>query len=334
MSVTRRRFLESASAFGALSLLRYARMAAAEPPPEVTKLRLVPAPVLCTVPMRLAEEMLRLEGFTQIEYSKFDPSDLGPDQVASGRADFTQWDVAQLLPKLDSGHPIRVLAGLHAGCQELIANDKIHSVKDLSGKRIGISTPNNGDHIFISSILAYVGINPKKDVIWKSDPATWNPRKAFENDKIDAFMAFAPEQYELRSKKIGHVILNLLEDKPWSQHFCCVVAGNRDFIKANPIATKRVLRAMLMASDLCVSDPERVARYEAAKGIEKRYDVALRVIKELPYRRWREGNIEDTLRFHALRLHDVGIVKNTPNALVAEGVDLRFLKELRKELKA
>ena len=35
----------------------------------------------------------------------------------------------------------------------------------------------------------------------------------------------------------------------WSQYFCCVLAGNRDFITRNPVATKRILRAMLKATD-------------------------------------------------------------------------------------
>jgi NitT/TauT family transport system substrate-binding protein len=332
MSYTRRQFLENASALGAASLLGFARPALAEPPPEVTKLRLAPAPVLCTISMRFAEELLRLEGFKQIEYVPDTDDDLGPDLVASGHADFAQTDVAQLLPMMDAGKSIQVLAGLHAGCQALIANDKVLSIGDLKGKRIGISAMHNGDHIFISSILAYVGISPSKDVTWVVDPVY--SREAFIKGKVDAIMAFAPEQHDLHSQKIGHVILDLLKDKPWSQHFCCIVAGNRDFVRANPVATKRVLRAILKASDLCVSDPERVARYETEKGFEKRYDVALAVIKELPYGRWREANPEDTLRFHALRLYDVGMVKTSPNKLIAQGTDWRFLNELKKELKA
>jgi NitT/TauT family transport system substrate-binding protein len=51
------------------------------------------------------------------------------------------------------------------------------------------------------------------------------------------------------------------------------------------------------------------------------------------YTRWRQTNPEDTLRFHALRLHEVGMVKTTPHKLVAQGTDWRFLTELKRELK-
>jgi NitT/TauT family transport system substrate-binding protein len=40
------------------------------------------------------------------------------------------------------------------------------------------------------------------------------------------------------------------------------------------------------------------------------------------------------MRFYALRLHEVGMIKSTPNELIAEGTDWRFLNELKRELKA
>ena len=57
-------------------------------------------------------------------------------------------------------------------------------------------------------------------------------------------------------------------------------------------------------------------------------------LTEVPYGKWREYNPEDTLRFYALRLHEAGMIKSTPNAILAEGTDWRFLNELKRELKA
>jgi NitT/TauT family transport system substrate-binding protein len=113
-----------------------------------------------------------------------------------------------------------------------------------------------------------------------------------------------------------------------------MAAMPREFIERNPVATKRTLRALLKAADLCANEPDRAARYLVAKGYEPRYEIALAVLKTLPYNRWRESNPEDTLRFHALRLHEVGMIKNTPQKLIAQGTDWRFLNELKKELKA
>ena len=71
---------------------------------------------------------------------------------------------------------------------------------------------------------------------------------------------FPPEPQELRARKIGHVILNTATDRPWSQYFCCMLFGNRDFVREHPVATKRVLRAILKAADLCAAEPERAAQ--------------------------------------------------------------------------
>ena len=70
------------------------------------------------------------------------------------------------------------------------------------------------------------------------------------------------------------------------------------------------------------------------KGLESRYDVAVEVLRALPYGRWREADPEDTLRFHALRLYEVGMIKNNPQKLIARGTDWRFLNDLKRELKA
>jgi len=147
-------------------------------------------------------------------------------------------------------------------------------------------------------------------------------------------MGFAPEPQQLRAKKIGHVIINTTQDRPWSQYFCCMVTANREFVQKYPVATKRALRAFLKAADICANEPERAAKFVVAKGYEASYDIALEVLKELPYRRWRESSPEDTLRFHALRLHEVGMIKLSPQKIIAQGTDWRFLNELKKELKA
>ena len=337
LALSRRTFLVNTAALGAASLLATSRSHAAEPPPETARIRLATAPVICTAPARLAEELLGVEGFTDIQY--VNATEPGPAAITAGRADLTQWGLFGTIPALDAADPVVLLAGVHAGCQELFADERIRQVRDLKGKRIAVSALGNEDHISISCILAYVGIDPRTDVTWipggiretvtRESPAM----QLFIAGKTDAFMAFEPEPQDLRRRRIGHPIVSMVEDKPWSQYFCCTVAANRDFVRVNPVATKRALRAILKAADLCANEPERAARYIVEKGYEQRYEVALATVKTLPYRRWRDANPEDTLRFFALRLHEVGMLKSTPQKLIAQGTDWRFLNELKKELK-
>ena len=107
-----------------------------------------------------------------------------------------------------------------------------------------------------------------------------------------------------------------------------------EFTQRNPVATKRALRAILKAADICAADPQRAARFLSDKLYEPRFQIGLNVMKRWPYNRWREANADDTLRFHALRLYEVGMIKTNPNLLIAQGTDWRFLNELKKELKA
>jgi len=43
---------------------------------------------------------------------------------------------------------------------------------------------------------------------------------------------------------------------------------------------------------------------------------------------------EDSMRFYALRLHEAGLIKSSPQKIIANGADWRFLNELKRELKA
>jgi NitT/TauT family transport system substrate-binding protein len=128
-------------------------------------------------------------------------------------------------------------------------------------------------------------------------------------------------------------VVNTNVDRPWSQYFCCLVAGNRTFVRKHPVATKRAVRAILKAADICALEPDRVARVLVDRDYVKRYDYALQTMQEVPYGTWREYNPEDTLRFYALRLHEAGMIKSSPQKIIEQGTDWRFLTELKKQLK-
>ena len=144
-----------------------------------------------------------------------------------------------------------------------------------------------------------------------------------------------PEPQELRARSIGHVIVNSAVDRPWSQYFCCMLAGNREFVRKYPVATKRVLRAILKAADLCAS--RAGARRAAAR--RWRFHRPLRLCAadaaaRSPTTSGANTIAEDTIRFYALRLHEAGMIKSSPQKIIAEGTDWRFLDELKRELKA
>jgi NitT/TauT family transport system substrate-binding protein len=307
--------------------------ASAEPPPETPRIRLLQTGSICQAPQYVAEELLRAEGFTDVQYIKKD----GPLAIAraltSGEADINMHFSGPLILRIDAGDPVVILAGVHPGCYELFATERVRSVKDLKGRTVGIRGLGGPEHVFLASMMAHVGLDPRKDVIWVTHSPQESMRLLAEG-KIDGFMGFPPDPQEARARKIGRVIVNSNVDRPWSQYFCCVAAANKTFVRKNPVATKRALRAILKGTDVCAARPEPTARLVVEKGYTKRYDYALQALREIPYDRWREYDPEDTVRFYALRLHEAGMIRSSPKKIIADGTDWRFLNELKKELKA
>jgi len=332
--LSRRHFVAGVSAIGATGLLGLPRIAAAEPPPEVTKIRIAQGPFICYAPQMLAEELLRLEGFKEVEYVPVSADNTYTTMVGKGSVELAIFGPTSAVASLDAGGPFVMLSGVHVGCWELFAHEGISTVRDLKGKRIAVIGMGAVDQLWIASILAYVGIHPINEVEWIRTRKLSESMRLFLEGQADAFLGFPPQPQEMRMRKAGRVLVNTTLDRPWSQYFCCMAAMPREFVERNPVATKRTLRALLKAADLCANEPDRAAHYLVAKGYEPRYEIALEVLKSLPYNRWRESNPEDSLRFHALRLHEVGMIKNTPQKLIAQGTDWRFLNELKRELKA
>jgi NitT/TauT family transport system substrate-binding protein len=329
---SRRHFLNALSAAGAAGILGGRASLADDGPPEVSTVRLAKIPGICIAPQYAVEELLRAEGFTEVRYVPIEAG-RGQEWMARGELDFSLNFAAPLVLSIHAGDPVTVLAGVHSGCFELFANERIPSLLDLKGKSVGVQGLGSIPHIFLAVMATYVGLDPVNDINWVTSPSV-RPKELFAEGRIDAFLGFPPEPQELRARNIGHVILNSAVDRPWSQYFCCLLSGSTDFVQAHPIATKRVLRAILKATDLCVTEPERVARMLVDDGFTAQYDHALQALTEVPYDRWRDYDPEDTLRFYALRLHEAGMITSTPQRILAEGADWRFLNELKRELKA
>jgi NitT/TauT family transport system substrate-binding protein len=299
----------------------------------VKQLRLIHFPAVCLTFGYLAEDLLKAEGFEEVQYLEVTVNTVA-NTIATGHVDIWMDAAPSLTNLLATSDAVVALAGVHAGCYELFGNARVRTISDLKNKSVSISTLGSTEHIFVASVAAYVGLDPRRDIHWVVTGNTDDAVRAFTEGRADAFLGFAPQPHELRSRGIGHVILNTTQDRPWSQYFCCMVTANREFARHHPIATRRALRAFLKAADICASDPARAARFMVDRGYEPRYELALEIIRGLPYRRWREANPEDTLRFHALRLREGGLITTTPDQLIARGTDWSFLNRLKQELKA
>jgi NitT/TauT family transport system substrate-binding protein len=230
----------------------------------------------------VAAELLPGEGFTEVQYIKTG-RELFAKAVAAGEVDIALNFSGPLLTRVEAGDPLVILAGGHVGCFELFGTHRVHAIRDLKGKAVGV-------------------------------------------------VAFPPQPQEPRAKGIGHVMLNSSVDRPWSQYFCCLVYANRGFVRTHPVATKRVLCAILKAADLCALAPDQAARTLVDRGFTPNYDYAFQTMKDVPYAKWREYEPEDTVRFYAF-LQEAGMIKSPPQKMISQGTDWRFWNEFKRELK-
>ena len=334
MPYTRREFLSSTMALaGASRLVHIPRcLAAEEKPLETTTIRLIKIPNVCIAPQLIAQELLRVEGFTEISYIDAPPGGLA-QAIGQSKVDLGFDYAASFVSAIDAGEPITLLSGMMVGCFEVFANERVQKLTDLKGRNVGVPDLGATPHRLLTLMAAHVGLNPNRDIRWVATGSA-DLLRLFEKGEIDVFLGQPPESQDLRARHIGHVILNTAVDRPWSQYFCCMLGANRNYVRKYPVATKRALRAILKATDLCATDREGAARRLVSDGFTDKYEYALQTLSENSYDKWREYDAEDSLRFYALRLHEVGFVKSSPQKIIAEATDWRFLNELKREMKA
>ena len=177
------------------------------------------------------------------------------------------------------------------------------------------------------------GIDPEGRSLGHQRPAI-NPLELFVDGKIDAFLGFPPEPQEVRAQGSATSSSTARSIARGRNISAACWRATRTTSANHPVATKRVVRAILKAADLAPASRRAAARQLVDGGFTPRYDYALQTLNELPYDKWREYDAEDTIRFYALRLHELGMIKSTPQKIIADGTDWRFLDELKRELKA
>jgi NitT/TauT family transport system substrate-binding protein len=300
--------------------------------PEVTRIRIPKSASLCQSPLLLAQDSLRAEGFSEIEYVEVGTNS-GSTAIAAGTADIGLAFSGPGLLLIDTGAPVVFLGGHHIGCFEVFGASRIHAIRDLKGKTLSVRAFSSPEHVYLSSLLAYVGLNPKTDITWVFEPLDVAFQSLAE-EKVDGLLTLPPFGQEARARGIGHVVVNSAVDKPWSQYFCCMLVGHRDFVQQYPVATARALRAIMKTTDFCAAQPDQAAEQLVAQGFTPRLDYAVQTLRDLPYDRWREYDPEDTLRFYALKLHEVGMIKIAPDKVIEQATNWHFFNELKRELKS
>ena len=133
---SRRGFLTTLSSASAASLVCAQSSFAQEAPPETTTIRLAKIPGICIAPQYVAEELLRSEGFTNVQYVELSVNVYAG--FTAGTIDISMAFIAPYIIQMDAGLPLVLLGGVHAGCFELFGTERIKAVRDLKGKMVAI----------------------------------------------------------------------------------------------------------------------------------------------------------------------------------------------------
>jgi NitT/TauT family transport system substrate-binding protein len=91
---------------------------AAQAPPETARIRIpYGCRGMCVAPQYVAEELLRNEGFAEVEYVRNKEGIVTTtNALAAGEIDMLMTFVAPLIIRVDGGTPIVMLAGGYVGC--------------------------------------------------------------------------------------------------------------------------------------------------------------------------------------------------------------------------
>src|SRR5262245_11341402 len=191
----RRQFLRSAAGVGlsaaTMALLegcagRPAAPGVGQETLETTTIRLIQGPSVCVAPLYVAEDLLKGEGFTKVQYVPI-PSSNVVEAITAGQVDIGLQFSGPIISYLDAGKPLTVLAGVHVGCFVLFGTEQVNSIGDLKGKTVSITALGGPEHVYLSSMLAYVGLNPITDVNWILLPQP-EGRQRFLDGKLDAML--------------------------------------------------------------------------------------------------------------------------------------------------
>jgi NitT/TauT family transport system substrate-binding protein len=303
---------------------------------ETTTVRIA-YPVECDPGLFLANDYLLQEGFTDVQFVNTPFTSRG--WITNNKADFACAHSEFAVGAIDAGLPLRVLTGLHSGCLELWVRDGITRVSDLRGKTISVRVKDISDlfYAWFATYLGWVGmrLTDVEFITAKGPDDYFGMVDAFKEGRADAVLAGAAEGPRLKRllRAPGHVLLETMTEKPWSQYFCCSLVVNREWARQNPVATRGVTRALLKATDAAAKDPARAARDVVARGLFDDESLVTETMAMCTYN-WPDVDPEETLRFFALRLAEAGLITRTPQQIIAQGTDFAYMRQLKTELRS
>jgi NitT/TauT family transport system substrate-binding protein len=162
------------------------------------------------------------------------------------------------------GEPLKLIAAWSAPAYGILfvvpPDSPITTVKDLAGKKVGITRPGSVSHTGLNAALQANGIQGRVDIVPVGAPGDgWTILKS---GRIQATWHTAPDVYALVDRGEARVLFQLSDYlKDYQQG---ALLARDDYLRANPETTRKFLRAAARAAEYIEKDPAEAAKIGAS----------------------------------------------------------------------
>lgn len=279
---------------------------------ENVKVNVGYTPSLCQAPIFVAyEKGYFKEAGLDPELIKVDGATAN-EALGSNKVDAEITLISKTIHPLQNGLPIKGTTGVHFGCVRAITrpDSGIKDVKDLKGKRIGVSGLADTGTIVIQRALKHegVGVTPDNMEVDFVVVDRNSLPQALSSGQVDAIVMTDPVGY-IAQKQYGYVpVLDTATTKGWAEEYCCDLVVTNKFIEQNQAAAKALTQAIQKGSIYIKEHPEEVAKLLIEKkyvsGDEKGY---AELLKSYNYKPSVQGGY-DAIKSSAQDLSDLGLI--------------------------
>ena len=217
---------------------------------------------VCLAPVAVAEQQKFFSKYNlEVEFVNFGNStDVLLEAIATGKADAGVGMALRWLKALEQGFDVKLTAGTHGGCLNLLTakNSPFGGLESLKGQTIGVTDMAGPDKNFFAILLKRHGIDPISDVQWKVYPADLLSI-ALDKREIAAISGSEPFSFRLlQSGKYQLIASNMSGD--YANLSCCVLGVSGALARDHKPVAAALTQAILEAHSYASAHPESVAQ--------------------------------------------------------------------------
>jgi ABC-type nitrate/sulfonate/bicarbonate transport system substrate-binding protein len=314
-----------------LKVLVIGLLMAAWPCAAATKIRMAqPVMAMMYAPLYFGvhQGIFAAEGF-ELEFMTM-RTDLAIAALGTGDVDYIMHGGAALRAAAQ-GFPLKLIFALdHKTPFWLVARPQIKNVRELTGKKIGISFPGDTPQIILKRFLRRQGINPDRDVAYVSGQFSPTALQSLLGGVLDAAVLAPP--FNVIGAEKGLTMLSFLGDSVPDASSSNGIVTSAQKIKSSPDQVRRIVRASLKSLyDFRRNKASAIeflgTYFETPKDIATRaYSNGLDILTP-------DGEISsEKVRQILSMMQDTG-KKEAVTVSPASLIDFSFLREAQKQIK-